>query len=84
MVDRREVIWTIESIIRGTWPSRFSNSEIWEDVLLGEGGLSLDSVDIVEVIYACEKAFDMQVSTNLLKGPPLTIARVAQYFADAG
>jgi acyl carrier protein len=84
MANRREVISMIESIIRTTWPSQFSSAELHEDTLLGDGGLELDSVDIVEILYACEDACGIEMSTDLFEGPPLTIERVAQHFSDAG
>ena len=52
--------------------------KIREDMPLGQGGLALDSIAIVEVLLACEERFGIVIATELLAGEPLTVARLAR------
>ncbi len=66
----------------GTWPGRFSAEQLTEAVALGEDGLGLDSIELVEVLFACEEACDGPSSAPLLEDGPLTLGRVLDHFAD--
>lgn len=51
------------------------------DTLLGEGGLALDSIAIVEVLLECEERFGVSMAAELLAGEPLTVSRIAAHVA---
>lgn len=51
--------------------------EISGDMLLGQGGLALDSIAIVELLLACEERFGIAIAAELLAGEPLTVGRLA-------
>ncbi len=56
-------------------------SALREDVALGEYGLGLDSLEVVQLIFACEDRWGMRASEGLFTAPPLTIERVAREFS---
>jgi acyl carrier protein len=56
--------------------SRLSDSDRIDDVPLGAEGLGLDSIAIAEVLLDCERHFGVRL-TDLLDGPPITVARIA-------
>jgi acyl carrier protein len=66
-----------------TWPARFSAADLRDDVPLDDGGLGLDSVEIVEILFACEERWGVRVGEELFDGAPLTIERLAEHFAHA-
>ncbi|HEV7765743.1 MAG TPA: acyl carrier protein [Thermoanaerobaculia bacterium] len=43
------------------------------DLLLGRGGLDLDSIALVEVLLACEERFGVSIAPEMFEAPPLTI-----------
>jgi hypothetical protein len=45
--------------------------------------LGLDSVEIVEILFACEEIWGARSSEELFDGGPLTIERLAEHFARA-
>jgi acyl carrier protein len=63
------------------WPHRFGGTELRDELSLGEDGLGLDSVEVVELLMACEERFGREAGEELLATAPLTIERVARYFA---
>jgi acyl carrier protein len=73
---------SIREIIIGLWPGRFAPGDLPEDVALGEQGLGLDSVEVVELIFACEDRWGKGVSEGLFTSPPLTIERLAHEFSS--
>jgi acyl carrier protein len=48
-------------------------AELPENLLLGPGGLGLDSIALVELLLDCEYRFGLAGSAELLAGPPLTV-----------
>ena len=83
MPDPVQVAASIRGIIATSWPHRFPPGELRDDVSLGEGGLGLDSIEIVELLLACEDHCGRPVTEELFAVLPLTIALAARYFADA-
>jgi acyl carrier protein len=83
MSNRAELTRAIRQIIQASWPARFAASELRSDVPLDEGGLGLDSVEIVEVLFACEDACGVRAGEELFDLAPLTIERLADHFAQA-
>lgn len=67
------------------WPGRFGPGELSKDVSLGEAGLGLDSVEIVELVLECgERAgvagYD---ADDLLASEPVTLGRLVDHLAAA-
>lgn len=75
---------SIRQIILTAWPQRFADGELTDDVSLGEEGLGLDSVEVVEVVMACEELFGRVATPTLFETAPLTIERMADHFALNG
>lgn len=73
----------LREIILTSWPHRFSPEQLGDDVSLGSDGLGLDSVEVAEVLLACEERCGMAATEELFAIVPLTIDRVADYFAAA-
>jgi acyl carrier protein len=71
---------SIRGLIAARWPHRFDPGELGDNVSLGEDGLGLDSVEIVEVITACEEYCGRLATEELFAVVPLTIERMADYF----
>ena len=71
------MVQAVRTVITTTWPDRFKPSELCDDVSLGECGLGLDSVEIVEVILACEEECGRSAIEGLFAVLPLTIKRIA-------
>jgi len=70
----RDVSRDLEEILR----QRGCQGELAPDLLLGAGGLALDSIAMAEVLLACEERFDIVMAAELLDGEPLTIARLVE------
>jgi acyl carrier protein len=73
---------SIREMIVGLWPGRFTSGDLPDDVDLGEEGLGLDSVEVVELIFACENRWGKRASQGLFTDPPLTIKLLAHEFSD--
>jgi acyl carrier protein len=71
----------IREIIVATWPHRFGYDELRDDVSLGEDGIGLDSVEVAELVFACEEHYGRAATEELFATVPLTIERVADHFA---
>lgn len=67
------------------WPGRFGPGLPPTHVPLAEGGLGLDSIEVVELVLLCEDRAGMAVSRaeQLLEAGPLTIARLIDHLAAA-
>lgn len=73
----------IREIIATSWAHRFSTEQLRNDVSLGSDGLGLDSVEVAEVLLACEERSGIAATRELFEIVPLTIDHVAEYFASA-
>jgi acyl carrier protein len=67
-------------ILLATCPGRVSRAGLREETQLGDDGLGLDSIEIVEVLLGCEDHYGISVHT-LFDGAPLTFGRVVSHFA---
>lgn len=47
-----------------------------DDLLLGPGGLGMDSIALVELLLDCEQRFGIPRPAELLEGEPLTVGRL--------
>jgi acyl carrier protein len=70
----------VRDILVSAWPHRFDPGQLRDEVPLGEDGLGLDSVEIVEIVVACEEFFEVPATEALFETTPLTIGRVVDYF----
>ena len=60
------------------WPGRFSADSLADDVPFDSAGLGLDSVEVVEVVLACEDEYGTPIPETALTSGPLTIRRLAE------
>lgn len=81
VLDQHHMIGSVRELVVTSWPQRFVATDLPDDVSLGETGLGLDSVEIAELLMACEDRFGRPVGPELFALVPLTIAGVAEYFA---
>ena len=65
------------------WPGRFEATPLDRDVSLGEGGLELDSVDVVELVLECEARSGRNgfATGELLEGGPVTVGRLIDHLS---
>jgi acyl carrier protein len=77
-----ELVAATRQTIVASWPHRFDYGELRNDISLGEGGLGLDSVEIVEVVLACEELCGRTAGEELF-ARELTVERIAEHFARA-
>jgi acyl carrier protein len=80
MLARSPTAANVRQIITSTWPHRFDPADLLDDASLGEDGLGLDSVEVVEVLLACEEVFGRQATEELFASGPLTMALLADHF----
>lgn len=71
----------VRATLLGLWPDRFAGVPFDDETSLGEDGLGLDSIDLVELLLACEAHFGMPGAEALLKAAPIGIRQVADHFA---
>jgi acyl carrier protein len=84
MVDRARTAAVVRDLLTDSWPDRFPDGMLDdEDVLLGEGGLGLDSIDTVEFLLACEEELHGRSTVDLLAAGPLALRGVIDHFAPA-
>jgi acetyltransferase-like isoleucine patch superfamily enzyme/acyl carrier protein len=82
--DISEVVRFVRALLERRWPGRFSPEGLGSDVPLDAAGLGLDSVEIVELVLACEERYGVRLPENLLATSPLTISRLAEHVALVG
>jgi acyl carrier protein len=70
----------IRTILLTTWPHRFTRSQLADDISLGNEGLGLESVEIVEVLLACEQQCGGRITPELFANLPLTVRSLADHF----
>jgi hypothetical protein len=77
---------TVYEILATRWPGRFAPVELADEVSLGEGGLGLDSIEIVELMLDCEErigGFGDGSAEELLEAGPVTIGALIGHLARA-
>lgn len=85
LADRSETAATVRDAIARLWPDRFDAGQLQDDVSLGEEGLGLDSIEIVELLL---DSADRMGRTGydadaLLDGGPVTLGRLIDHLAAA-
>ena len=76
----------VSDVVDSLWPGRFGNiGRLPQDEPLGDGGLGLDSIEIVELVLACLSRAGLPGSRAdaLLEAGPLTIAGLIDHLGEA-
>jgi acyl carrier protein len=81
VADSAEIHEAIRDILLSSWPHRFVPEQLSDETSLGQDGLGLDSIEIVEVLLACEERCGTGLTDALFATPPLTIRHVAEHLA---
>ena len=80
MEETSSVADQIRGLILEVLPPVSSPDEVTGDASLGEDGLGFDSVALVDLLFACEDHFDIEVPADLLledgSDGGLTVARL--------
>jgi acyl carrier protein len=85
MTEGAEVKRAVRELLRSRSPLARSLAALPDALLLGPGGLGLDSIALVELLLDCEQRFGMSGAAELLLGPPLTLGRlITQVGAQVG
>ena len=72
----------VKDAVDSLWPARFGDgAPLQEDEPLGDGGLGLDSIEIVELVLACLSRAGLPASRAdaLLEAGPLTIGSLIDH-----
>jgi acyl carrier protein len=85
LAERSETATIVRGVVASLWPGRFDDSELVEQVSLGEEGLGLDSIEIVELVLECSErlripGYDVD---ELLEAGPVTLGRLIDHLATA-
>jgi len=83
VLDRNRTTATVHRLLHEHWPDRFGGVELGDALSLGERGLGLDSIDIVEFLLVCEEQLEGRSTEELLTAGPITLGRVIDHFAVA-
>jgi acyl carrier protein len=70
---------TVDDVLRDLLRDRGCERDLADELVLGPGGLGLDSIGMVELLLQCEARFSVAVAAELLAGEPLTIGRLADH-----
>jgi acyl carrier protein len=71
----------VREILLSQWPGRFEPGQLRDDVSLGEDGLGLDSIEIVELLLACEEQLEGPVTEELLAEGAIDIGALVAHFS---
>ncbi len=70
---------SLREILRRRVPRAAELRDLPDELELGEGGLGLDSIGLVELLLACGEHFGLPPPLSLLDGPPLTVGLLAEH-----
>lgn len=59
--------------------SSWSEADLYDDLSFLDDGLGLDSVEVVELLFACENQFDIRISPELIEESPFTIGKLIMF-----
>jgi acyl carrier protein len=85
LAERSETAAIVRDVLASLWPGRFDASQLDEHTSLGEQGLGLDSIEIVELVLECSErlgipGYDVD---ELLEAGPVTLGRLIDHLATA-
>jgi hypothetical protein len=85
LADRSETASVVHDALAALWPGRFDGGRLGEHVSLGEAGLGLDSIEIVELLLACEERVGLPAgrAEALLEAGPVDVGRLIDHLAAA-
>jgi acyl carrier protein len=85
LADRSETAVVVRETIDRLWPGRYAESQLGEDVSLGEEGLGLDSIEIVELVLESGERLGLPGydASELLDAGPVTLRRLIDHLAAA-
>jgi acyl carrier protein len=83
MRDCVSVAATVRESLLIQWPGRFAPEQLGDEISLGEDGLGLDSIEIVEVLFVCEELCGVLATEDFLADGPITIGRLVDLFAGS-
>ena len=69
-------------VLLARWPGRFDAVAPDDATSLGETGLGLDSIDVVEYLLACEDRFGGPTTEALLAAGPISFGHVVDHFCS--
>ncbi|MEA2449285.1 MAG: hypothetical protein QOG63_1217 [Thermoleophilaceae bacterium] len=75
----------MHAVLRRLWPGRFGSEPLPEHASLGEGGLQLDSIEVVELLLECEERAGRPTSgtVELLEAGPITLGQLIDHLNGA-
>ena len=73
----------VRDLLLQRWPARFPAEALRDEVPLGQDGLGLDSIELVELVLACEDRAGRAATEELFRGGQLTIGRLVAHFDAA-
>jgi hypothetical protein len=80
--DRTDIAADVRELLVTRWPGRFECAQLGDDVSLGERGLCLESIEIVELLLALDdRTDDSMVAEDLLDAGPISIGRLIDHLA---
>jgi acyl carrier protein len=85
LADRSETAGIVRDAIAKLWPDRFDERQLGESVSLGDGGLGLDSIEIVELVLDSAERVGVRGydADELLDAGPVTLGRLIDHLAAA-
>lgn len=83
MPDRANTAAVVRDTLAALWPGRFEDGELTDDVSLGDAGLGLDSVEIVELVLTCGDRLGIPGydADDLLARDPVTLGLLVDHLA---
>ena len=78
---RDDIAARVRELLVTRWPGRFHRAQLADDVSLGEEGLGLDSIEIVELLLELGEEGDSTKAEDLLDAGPISIGRLIDHLA---
>ena len=83
MVDRAHASATVYEALESLWPGRFDDQALSDDASLGNDGLGLDSIEIVELLLECEERLgNGSWVDEVLETGPVRIGSLIEHLAQ--
>ena len=82
MKSTRDTAVLVREILLSRWPGRFDPEQLRDHISLGEDGLGLDSIEIVELLLTCEEELEGPVTEELLREGAIDIGTLITHFSD--